>query len=66
MARLISEVGKQADIMASADFKVIDNNLIPDFAEWNIRFASNQLALLHRQQPVCQGNHQRQLVCKSY
>ncbi|HKL83136.1 MAG TPA: tungstate ABC transporter substrate-binding protein WtpA [Desulfobacter sp.] len=47
MARLISEVGKQADIMASADFKVIDNNLIPDFAEWNIRFASNQLVLCY-------------------
>jgi len=29
MARLISEVGKPADIMASADFKVIDKNLIP-------------------------------------
>ena len=47
MARLISEVGKQADIMASADFKVIDNNLIPDFAEWNIRFATNQLVLCY-------------------
>jgi molybdate/tungstate transport system substrate-binding protein len=47
MARLISEVGKQADIMASADFKVIDNNLIPDFARWNIRFASNQLVLCY-------------------
>jgi len=47
MARLISEVGKQADIMASADFKVIDNNLIPDFAEWNVRFASNQLVLCY-------------------
>ena len=47
MARLISEVGKQTDIMASADFKVIDNNLIPEFAEWNIRFASNQLVLCY-------------------
>ncbi|WP_321419185.1 tungstate ABC transporter substrate-binding protein WtpA [uncultured Desulfobacter sp.] len=47
MARLISEVGKKADIMASADFKVIDNNLIPGFADWNIRFASNQLVLCY-------------------
>lgn len=47
MARLISEVGKPADIMASADFVVIDKNLIPNFASWNIRFASNQLVLCY-------------------
>ncbi len=47
MARLISEVGKTADIMASADYKVIDNNLIPEFADWDIRFASNQLVLCY-------------------
>ena len=45
MARLISEAGKPADIMASADFKVIDKNLIPAKADWNIRFATNQLVL---------------------
>lgn len=47
MARLISEVGKAADIMASADYKVIDNNLIPKFADWNVRFATNQLVLCY-------------------
>ena len=47
MARLISEVGKPADIMASADFVVIDKNLVPDFATWNVRFASNQLVLTY-------------------
>jgi len=50
MARLISEVGKPADIMASADYKVIDNNLIPGFAVWNIRFATNQLVLCYTDQ----------------
>jgi molybdate/tungstate transport system substrate-binding protein len=50
MARMISEVGKAADIMASADFKVIDKNLIPKFAEWNIRFATNQLVLCYTDQ----------------
>ena len=50
MARLISEVGKPADIMASADYKVIDNNLIPNYARWNIRFASNQLVLCYTDQ----------------
>jgi molybdate/tungstate transport system substrate-binding protein len=47
MARLISEVGKPADIMASADFAVIDKTLIPKFADWNIRFATNQLVLCY-------------------
>ena len=47
MARLISEKGKTADIMASADFAVIDKNLIPDQAAWNIRFATNQLVLCY-------------------
>ncbi len=50
MARLISEVGKPADIMASADYKVIDNNLIPEHATWNIRFATNQLVLTYTEQ----------------
>lgn len=50
MARLISEVGKPADIMVSADYKVIDNNLIPKFADWNIRFATNQLVLCYTDQ----------------
>ena len=47
MARLISEEGRQADIMASADYKVIDNHLIPEHAAWNIRFASNRLVLAY-------------------
>jgi molybdate/tungstate transport system substrate-binding protein len=47
MARMISELHKPADIMASADFKVIDKALIPDNASWNIRFATNQLVLCY-------------------
>ncbi len=47
MARMISELGKPADIMASADFTVIDKALVPNHADWNIRFASNQLVLCY-------------------
>ena len=50
MARMISELGKPADIMASADFMVIDKALIPGKAEWNVRFASNQLVLCYTDQ----------------
>ncbi|MCF7929621.1 MAG: tungstate ABC transporter substrate-binding protein WtpA [Spirochaetales bacterium] len=46
-ARKISEVGKPADIMASADYNIIDKILIPEFAELNIRFATNQLVLCY-------------------
>jgi molybdate/tungstate transport system substrate-binding protein len=47
MARMISELNKPADIMASADFAVIDKTLIPKKASWNIRFATNQLVLCY-------------------
>ena len=47
MARMISELNKPADIMASADFAVTDKTLIPKKASWNIRFATNQLVLCY-------------------
>jgi molybdate/tungstate transport system substrate-binding protein len=50
MARMIFELNKPADIMASADYKVIDKILIPEKADWNIRFASNQLVLCYTDQ----------------
>ncbi len=46
-ARKISDVGKPCDIMASADYKVIDKLLIPEYASFNIRFATNQLVLCY-------------------
>jgi len=46
-ARKVSELKKPCDIMASADYKVIDKLLIPDYAAWNIRFATNQLVLCY-------------------
>ena len=46
-ARKITDVKKPCDIMASADYKVIDKLLIPDYASFNIRFATNQLVLCY-------------------
>jgi len=46
-ARKISDLKKPCDIMASADYKVIDKLLIPNYADWNIRFATNQLVLCY-------------------
>jgi molybdate/tungstate transport system substrate-binding protein len=44
-ARKITDLKKPCDIMASSDFTVIDQLLIPKYADWNIRFASNRLVL---------------------
>jgi len=46
-ARKITDVKKPCDIMASADYKVIDKLLIPEYASLNIRFATNQLVLCY-------------------
>jgi len=46
-ARKVSDLKKPCDIMASADYKVIDKLLIPDYADWNVRFAINQLVLCY-------------------
>ncbi|MBN2125085.1 MAG: tungstate ABC transporter substrate-binding protein WtpA [Deltaproteobacteria bacterium] len=46
-ARKISDLGKPCDIISSADYKVIDKLLIPKFASWNVRFATNQLVLCY-------------------
>lgn len=46
-ARKITEVGRPADVMASADYEVIDNLLIPDYAKFNARFAVNEMVLAY-------------------
>lgn len=46
-ARKISELGKKCDVMASADYAVIDALLIPDFAGWNIKFAANEMTIAY-------------------
>ncbi len=45
-ARKISDLGRRCDVMASADYTVIDELLIPDYALWNIRFATNEMAIV--------------------
>ncbi|MBN1381477.1 MAG: tungstate ABC transporter substrate-binding protein WtpA [Deltaproteobacteria bacterium] len=46
-ARKVSDLKKPCDLVASADYKVIDKLLIPAYADWNVRFASNQLVLCY-------------------
>lgn len=46
-ARKITDLHKKADIMASADYKVIDNLLMPKYAKFNILFATNEMVIAY-------------------
>ncbi len=45
-ARKITELGRSCDILASADYSVIDQLLIPGHASENIPFAGNRMAIV--------------------
>ncbi len=46
-ARKVTELKKTCDIVASADYFVIKELLIPDYASWNIRFATNEIVIAY-------------------
>jgi molybdate/tungstate transport system substrate-binding protein len=52
-ARKITDLNKACDVLLSADYQVIDNFLIPKFAGWNIRFASNEMVLVYTDKSKC-------------
>ena len=47
LARKISELGDSVDILASADYTVIDKLLIPNHAKWNAMFAANAMVIMY-------------------
>jgi len=46
-ARKITDLKRECDIMASADYTVIDRLLIPGYADWNIKFATNEMSIVY-------------------
>lgn len=46
-ARKVSDLGRSCDVLGSADYIVIDNLLIPDHADFNVRFATNEMVIAH-------------------
>ncbi|MGA2790237.1 MAG: extracellular solute-binding protein [Candidatus Bathyarchaeia archaeon] len=46
-ANEITQANKSFDIFASADYRIIPNQLIPKYASWYIVFASNSMAVLY-------------------
>lgn len=49
-ARKITDLKKDCDIMASADYKIIDQLLIPEYTDWNIQFATNEMSIVYHKE----------------
>ncbi len=43
----ITELDKQADILASADYTLIPSMMMPDFTDWYVVFARNQIVIAY-------------------
>ncbi|KFL34630.1 MULTISPECIES: tungstate ABC transporter substrate-binding protein WtpA [unclassified Sulfurospirillum] len=46
-ARKVTDLGRAADVMGSADYQVIDSMLIPNHAKFNAQFATNEMVLAY-------------------
>ena len=46
-ARKVTDLGKAADVIGSADYQVIDTMLIPKHAKFNAHFATNEMVLAY-------------------
>lgn len=44
-ARKITELRKPCDIIASADYFVINELLVPEYTKWSIKFATNEIVI---------------------
>ncbi|MBN1455980.1 MAG: tungstate ABC transporter substrate-binding protein WtpA [Methanomicrobia archaeon] len=43
----ITEIGKNGDVLASADYFLIPDMMYPDYADWYVRFATNDVVLAY-------------------
>lgn len=43
----ITQLNKTPDIMASADYGLIDKSLMPNYATWNLKYAKNELVIAY-------------------
>lgn len=48
-ARKITELKKPCDIIASSDYFVINELLIPGYTDWSIRFATNEIVIAYNE-----------------
>jgi molybdate/tungstate transport system substrate-binding protein len=45
--RQITDVGKIGDVLGSADYSLIPSMMYPEFADWYVRFATNDIVLAY-------------------
>jgi molybdate/tungstate transport system substrate-binding protein len=45
--RKITDLNKPCDILASADYTLIDKLLIPEYTGWNLLFAGNEMSIVY-------------------
>ncbi len=46
-ARKITDLNRPCDVFASADYKIIDKFLIPNYTTWSIKFAGNEMVIAY-------------------
>ncbi len=46
-ARKITELNKPCDIIASSDYSVISDLLLPEYADWYVSFAGNEMCIVY-------------------
>ncbi len=54
-ARKITELKKPCDIIASADYFVIDQLIVPEYASWSVRFATNKIVIAFQEKARYSG-----------
>ena len=54
-ARKITELKMPCDILASSDYYVINELLIPDYASWSIQFATNEIVIAYHDKSKYSG-----------
>jgi len=50
--RKITELNQICDVLALADYSLIDELVIPKYAQWNILFATNELCLVYTEKSM--------------
>ena len=54
-ARKVTELKKPCDIIASADYFVINELLIPGYTRWSVRFATNEIVIAYGEKSKYSG-----------
>lgn len=61
-ARKISDLKRPCDVMLSADYQVVSELLMPEFADFNMRFATNQMIIAYTDK----SEYQQQINAKNW